>query len=330
MTNTKNHSRKISLLVAILILLTGVFLGGYLVLKSGQVSAGQLSDILKGTTLDATTCQPNANDANKDSDDDGLKDWQELQVYFSDACKTDTDGDGYFDGEEVSSGYDPAKKAPGDELPGTTPKTPRPLPSNLTIALKQKLSEQLTQDKISSFGADGNLLSSSELEEFPGIQQSVWEITQHKDQFFAPDPIDENQIKTTTDNSRGSIQRYAEKAAAAIPSLSENPPVEETEAALFLTAVQNNDFSELNSILSVCQTAYANLKNLNVAVPTDLLSTHKEQLNMLSSLIKIYLAIKDINTDPLKANLAIQEYEIVSLEMSNWLKNVSNIISTHP
>ncbi len=113
-----NKSRKFSILAAILILLVGIAVGGYLVLKSGRGSAGQLADILSSASKSLADCQGDPSDTNKDSDSDGLKDWQEMQIYKSDACKPDTDGDGYLDGEEVASGYDPTKKAPGDELAG--------------------------------------------------------------------------------------------------------------------------------------------------------------------------------------------------------------------
>lgn len=337
--NQKKSPRKINILAAILILVVGVFIGGYLVLKSGKISAGELSDILKGQTIDSTLCQPNVDDATKDSDNDGLKDWQEIQLYKTDPCKQDTDNDGYLDGEEVASGYDPAQKAPGDELPGTTPKTPRPLPNNLTLALQQKLSEQLLQNKISPLDANGNLLSSTELEQFPGIQQAVWEVTQHKDQIFAPEPIDESQIKTTSDNSKSSIQNYAGKMATAITSHSSDTPpsevptgdasVEEAEALSFLNAIQNNDFSELDNTLLLYQASYQNLKKFEAPVPTDLLLLHKEQINMFSSLIKIYQAIREINTDPLRANLALQQYQVISQELSDWMGRLAAVIESH-
>ncbi|HLN18640.1 MAG TPA: hypothetical protein VK255_00535 [Patescibacteria group bacterium] len=50
-----------------------------------------------------------------DSDQDGLTD-QEEALYGTDAKKSDTDGDGYSDGSEIKSGYDPRKPAPGDKL----------------------------------------------------------------------------------------------------------------------------------------------------------------------------------------------------------------------
>ncbi len=330
MISAKNHSRKISLLVAILILLAGVFLGGYLVLKSGRVSAGQLDDILKGEVIDITACNPEPSEANKDADNDGLKDWQEIQIYLSDPCKKDTDGDGYLDGEEIASGYDPTKKAPGDELPGTTPKGPRPLPENLTKALSSMLAQQVGSGKIDSFNKQGQILSAAELEKYPGLQQSVQQIMSAGEQLFAPEPINDDQIKTTDDNSRAAIQRYAGEVATALALPPDQIVSQESEASLFLKALQNNDFSELSQVLINYQTAYENLKNIQEPVPIDLLSLHKEQLNMLSSLIKVYQAIIEFNADPLKANLALQKYEAISLELTDWLQKLAEVIQSHP
>jgi hypothetical protein len=46
-------------------------------------------------------------DLDKDSDDDGLDDFEEVYLYGSDPNVPDTDGDGYLDKEEVVGGYDP-------------------------------------------------------------------------------------------------------------------------------------------------------------------------------------------------------------------------------
>jgi len=42
-----------------------------------------------------------------DSDKDGLNDFEEEMVYFTDLDNSDTDGDGFFDGDEVKNGYNP-------------------------------------------------------------------------------------------------------------------------------------------------------------------------------------------------------------------------------
>ncbi len=46
-------------------------------------------------------------DLDKDSDGDGLFDFEEIYIYGTDPDNPDTDGDGYLDGEEVVNGFDP-------------------------------------------------------------------------------------------------------------------------------------------------------------------------------------------------------------------------------
>jgi len=46
-------------------------------------------------------------DKNKDSDGDGLSDFDELNKYFTDPSKADTDGDSYTDSAEIGGGYNP-------------------------------------------------------------------------------------------------------------------------------------------------------------------------------------------------------------------------------
>jgi hypothetical protein len=321
----QKNSKKLSLIVAVFILLIGIFIGGYLVLKSNKGIASQLSNILKTDSVSLATCSPDPSDPNKDSDNDGLKDWQELQAYGTDACKPDTDGDGYLDGEEVASGYDPAKKAPGDELLGTTPKTPRPLPDNLTTALSANLAQQIGAGKIDSFTTTGKILSSSELENYPAIQQSVQEITAASLQLFEPEPIDDSQIKTISDNSKAAIQNYARAAANCLPQSTEN---QTSELDLFIDVLKNNDPSGLNTYLKIYQDGYEKFKTLTV--PSDFVSLHKKQMNIFSSMIKIYEAMKTASIDPLKASIALQKYEALWSETFLWGQQLADLIKTHP
>jgi len=73
-------------------------------------------------TYAETTTANSATTCNKaiDSDCDGLTNAEEA-LYGTDPNNADTDGDGYSDGVEVKSGYDPLKPAPGDKIAtGTT------------------------------------------------------------------------------------------------------------------------------------------------------------------------------------------------------------------
>lgn len=51
--------------------------------------------------------QINTDPNNPDTDSDGLKDGEEVNLYKTDPTKPDTDNDSYTDGQEVKSGYNP-------------------------------------------------------------------------------------------------------------------------------------------------------------------------------------------------------------------------------
>lgn len=75
----------------------------------GKVENGEIGNALYTTEGNASTTEI------KDSDGDGLRDWEE-RLWITDIHNTDSDGDGTGDGEEVSLGRNPSKKAPGDVL----------------------------------------------------------------------------------------------------------------------------------------------------------------------------------------------------------------------
>jgi len=84
-------------------------------------------------TLFAVAENKNSNSLFLDSDQDGLTD-QEERMIGTDPQNIDTDGDGYSDGKEVSSGYNPLKPAPATRwwlepiFPSDKAGAERPLP----------------------------------------------------------------------------------------------------------------------------------------------------------------------------------------------------------
>jgi hypothetical protein len=64
---------------------------------------------------DDSTASVKAAIDDKDTDGDGLKDWQET-LWGTDKANPDTDGDGTKDGEEVATGRDPIKAGPDDKM----------------------------------------------------------------------------------------------------------------------------------------------------------------------------------------------------------------------
>lgn len=286
--------------MAVFILFAGIFLGGFLVLKSktGSASISQQISYLFGD---------NNNDAKgDDADNDGLKDWEE-KIYGTDPKNPDTDGDGYLDGEEVASGYDPAKKAPGDELAGANAKIPRPLPKNLTRALSLKLSQALVEGKIKSLDEQGNPLTAQDLEQEAGLAQAMREAIGQQSGEFDIQDIPLGAIKISDASDKPAVSNYLTQAAASLGKISS---AQGSEIEMFIAAITANDFSEVKRIQKNYELAYEQLKT--VAVPSDFILFHKDILGILLATKNIYGAIQDINNDSLKATIAILKYQEIN------------------
>ncbi len=312
-----NKSKKISVLVAIFVLFSGVILGGYLVLKSKSGSASisqQISYLLNSGQADETKTD--------DADNDGLKDWEE-KIYGTDPQKADTDGDGYLDGEEVASGYDPAKKAPGDELAGKTSQTPRPLPKNLTKALSARIGQALIDGKIKSLNENGRPLTAEEISLEPDLDQTLLEMAVQREDFNIQQ-ISDFEIKISTDSGKPAVLNYLSQAASSIGKISSG---EESEIEIFTRAMETNDFSKVKNLQKNYESAYEQLKN--VAVPLDFVSFHKDILGVILATKNIYSAIQNINDDALSATVAILKYQEINLKtmeiLNKFIEQINNI-----
>ncbi|MBI3273600.1 MAG: hypothetical protein HYZ69_00495 [Candidatus Colwellbacteria bacterium] len=107
--------------------------------------------------------------ANKDTDGDGLKDWEEV-LWHTDPNNPDTDGDGTKDNDEILAKRDPTKAGPSDELdaltkiddPGSSMEKGKQeeQPNTLTNQLARDFSDAYLRRKFSGSGAiDQNDLS---------------------------------------------------------------------------------------------------------------------------------------------------------------------------
>jgi hypothetical protein len=83
--------------------------------KAKIIALIAVSFVVFATTFFAMAENKTGNSLFLDSDQDGLTN-QEEQTLGTDPHNADTDGDGYSDGKEVGSGYNPLKAAPGDKI----------------------------------------------------------------------------------------------------------------------------------------------------------------------------------------------------------------------
>lgn len=328
----KKH-RKFNVIVTVFVLFLGVMIGGYLVLesKTGSASIGQqISQILNQGKEKIATCSPEPNNKDKDSDHDGLNDWEEA-TWKTDACKPDTDGDGYLDGEEVSSSYDPLKPAPGDELPDHNPANPRPLPGNLTQALSQELAKKILNGEIEPLDTDTLGLSSNE-KNYSAVSAAIQETINQSLKDFSLPNIGDEEIKISTDNSPTAVDAYSQQIVVAIDNQAKKTNIDqgkkfESEGQVFFAAVNDNNFSEVDKYINFYQGVFQDIKQ--IPVPSDFKDLHKEQLGIFWATNNIYQAIKGINEDPIRASLALEKYRVINELTNQMMDKIINRFREH-
>src|SRR3989344_8860487 len=185
------------------VLILGVFIGGVAVLRTQGIGAQILNEGKK-------IFVPVASDSEADPDNDGLKNWEE-KIQKTDPRHPDTDGDGYLDGEEVASGYDPVIPALGDALAGTDANQPRPLPQNLTNYLAQILTQKISSGEIAP--AEGDTLNNPDDPNLPINQEILQEALNQinisaKQNFILPQISDNDIIISQRSTDRSEIGIY--------------------------------------------------------------------------------------------------------------------------
>ncbi len=289
----QKKSRKLNLIMGVLILLIGVPIGAYLVLNSKIVSTKE------GSTGNQDLKNIAALDTDQDTDKDGLEDWQEI-LFGTDKNNPDTDGDGYLDGEEVLSGHDPLESGTDDKLTERIEGTWLDK-DNLTQYFAQQLANQM--DSLDS-NPDNNLLKISAQDILDSLSSK--EITELNELGLnlVPDPISEKELKTIP-TSQESVLNYLQEIEIA---LTKNENIYEN-ADTFKNALKAGNFSEITKIASAYEENYQNIKIL--AVPKDLSSLHVELLNMLALTKASLENFSQLNQDPVKAYLGLEIYRQV-------------------
>ena len=325
------------IIISTVILLIGIVLGGYLVLKSRQGNASQLDSLIMPKILkqiNHSSCVPNPSDKNSDVDHDGLPDWQE-QIYGSDPCNPDTDGDGYPDGLEVAAGYDPTKPAPNDKLVNRTQK-PRGQ-KNLTLMLAHFLSNSIMNNKIqpsssSTWPTSSSIpISSSSLTLPPDIknQQVLSEgISQVIPYFQAELKIKTDQLKIVPPNQENVNQyrRDLDKIIGQGPHCSLPPKT--SEAEIIYQAIQKRNFSTTNCLGDFYHQAY--LKMTKMKVPRNILPTHKKQMVIFNQMANMFYSVKGIDQDPLRVYLSTENFIKMKDRIIDLAQSIEKINKKYP
>ncbi len=309
--------KKTNLIVAFLILLTGMSIGGYLVLKSEFGQADFLTEMAQDIG--------DQNIAN-DSDYDGLKDWEE-DLYGTDPYNSDTDDDGYLDGEEVASGYDPLKKAPNDKI--VKNQKDRPESGNLTQMLNYVLSDQLKTGQIPFIeNSDINYLSQN-VEE--AIDEKVLEALEKSSasfmsEFIPPFQKENYNFEIASENNLAAIQEYAGESSKRIGQLDSCRDAIPGGYLGYIESIEeaigNNNYTQTDCLANTYLKAYQ--EELNIPVPLDWLDFHKKSLSINWTLYKFYQHLPEYNQDPFKGILIMEKFEQANKDFADLMQAMEN------
>ncbi len=159
-TKIRHTFRRQTLGIKALLIVLFVFGGGSLVygayvVQNQVVSPFKLGGLSADTIVNQILPKPDQSDAlaskTKDTDGDGLTDYDEVALYGTSPYLPDTDGDGISDGQEIKNGTDPNCK-PGETCGGLRLVTPDTKISDLfpqfstsNVTLKDKTVQEFRQ-----------------------------------------------------------------------------------------------------------------------------------------------------------------------------------------
>ncbi len=265
---------------------------------------------------------------NKDTDNDGLKDWEE-DLYGTDPYNPDTDNDGYLDGEEVNSGHNPLVKGPNDKqiffpLPvgdkyNITDKIFSDIGSILYSYLLQKddyLKEHPEINSPEEFLAQASPDTLDELlrrailyneEDWLGQAETI--LAEMPEVFQIE--ISDNDIYISEDNGPEAIKTYTDKLLTYLNS--ENFFLQERNFILLKDSLFQDNFSQLDKLIKDNDGQIRRLRE--ITVPSSWKEIHKKTLKVAIILRNIFVSARGWESDPVKALVGLNEVKNV---LADW------------
>jgi len=262
--------------------------------------------------------------ATKDSDSDGLSDWEEA-LYGTDPKNADSRNLGMTDGEAVAKGLIVPKAisdisvATSSASVGSDGLPSAPADGTITDAFAKTFFSLYLEAKQANNNAD---LSEADLanisnKALDSLSSSV---------AAAPDFKSANDL-TVSGSGPAALKAFAVSAEAV---LSQNANKASKSEILYLQdAVQNNDTSALSYIVSIAKSYRDSAVGLAILpVPTELASDDLALINAMARLSTIITDFARVNDDSLATILALQQYPQVVLALTNSFVSINTTYKT--
>jgi len=312
------------ILAVVFVLLIGII--GFVLVKTGKVSF---------LGIDSKSIKEQ-----RDSDNDGLSDWDE-ELYKTDPHNPDTDGDGTPDGEEIKLGRNPLVRAPGDKLFFY----PLPYGDKYNIT-NQVLNEEMLDSILNSYILQKGeyILDHPEIDspdDFAvftdqetvkemskrAIAQAYSEMIDKANEAVKAIPeifnfeITDKDILVTEDNSKEAVEKYLARVSLILNS--DNFFLQERAYSALKASLEEKDFSKLDQLIKENDIKIETAKT--IVVPSSWKEIHKEGLRLTLLIRNIYASFRDLQNDPLKAYLALEELEKFPNSWNELMKEAVNL-----
>jgi hypothetical protein len=239
----------------------------------------------------------------KDSDNDGLKDWEET-LWGTDPMKSDTDGDGTKDGDEVKAGRSPTNKGTNDKI--TSQDLPVALQASTTKAATTTPTTVFAQELFSRYMS----LKQSGENVTPEMQADLISqiLLEHNAQSSDAPVYTTRDFKVASSETLDSVRAYGNAMGSILKN--DAPKIDMPELALVELAVENSDPSKLEKIgimVEAYQKMLAKMKALTV--PPSAASLHAAVMTSLGGVIYSDQAMQKYFSDPITAMIGLQQYQ---------------------
>ncbi len=263
----------------------------------------------------------------KDSDADGLPDWEE-GLYGTDPRITDTSKLGMTDGQAVARGLIVPRAIANISVATSSPSTPlivdsslppAPAEGTLTAAFAKNFFTMYLSMKELKGGAD---LTEADMQEVASQALS----TLSEAITIAPDFKSAKDLKISGSGAEA-LKEFAVNAEAIL--LKNKSSASKSELLYLQDAVQNNDATGLPHIDSIARAYRDSAVGLAVLpVPQELASANLALINALMRVSQISGDFVQVNTDPLVTILALQQYSPAVLALGTAFKDIGEVYKT--
>lgn len=249
-----------------------------------------------------------------DTDKDGLYDWEET-LWGSDPKKSDTDGDGSKDGEEVDDDRSPIVAGPNDELSVNKNTGEVSLPGQSDAPNE---TEKLAGEFFNKYFA---LRQGDELRTETGMQELFAILMRKVESPATPSPshFSSKDILVGGASAVSSERIYGN----VVGSILTRPINTEKETVILLRALETDNPEELDKLkvkLSAQENMLQDLKG--TVVPSSAAAIHLELLNTLYALNQTLKDMQQAFTDPLVMMRAMTRYESEAIALGKAIINI--------